>query len=123
MTGRLATACPHGVNIVSFFAFSQLIMAPAYQTALAAGANVELLSQQIAEFKPKVVGLAAADKEEELRDRVRALGAEMPELVVGDEGQTAVEDDRHRTRLLSAGGPTAGLARGSTKSFVTRSVN
>ena len=59
-------------------------------TALAAGANVELLSQQIAEFKPKVVGLAAADKEEELRDRVRALGAEMPELVVGDEGQTAV---------------------------------
>lgn len=41
VTGRLATACPHGVNIVSFFAFSQLIMAPAYQTALAAGAAVD----------------------------------------------------------------------------------
>lgn len=58
--------------------------------ALAAGSNVKLLSEQIAEFKPKVVGLADASKESELRDRVRLLGATMPELVVGPEGQTAV---------------------------------
>eukprot|EP00967_Tisochrysis_lutea_P156804 scaffold316789_cov31-Tisochrysis_lutea.AAC.1 len=58
--------------------------------SIAAGSNVELLAKQIAEFKPSVVGLADAQKEEELRDRVKALGAKMPELVVGPEGQTAV---------------------------------
>jgi len=58
--------------------------------AIAAGSNVELLAKQIAEFRPRVVGLADVSKEAELRDRVRALGATMPELVVGPEGQTAV---------------------------------
>ena len=59
--------------------------------SIAAGANVELLSKQIAEFKPSVVGLAAADKEEELRERLKALGVkQMPEIVVGEMGQTAV---------------------------------
>ena len=37
-----------------------------------------------------VVGLAAAEKEQELRDRIRAAGAPMPQIVVGPEGQTAV---------------------------------
>merc|ERR1719473_57387 len=32
--------------------------------SISAGANVELLSKQVAEFRPSVVGLAAADKEE-----------------------------------------------------------
>ena len=59
--------------------------------SIAAGANVELLSKQIAEFKPKVVGLAATAKEEELRERLKALGVtQMPEIVVGEMGQTAV---------------------------------
>jgi len=59
--------------------------------SLSAGSNVELLAAQVAEFKPKVVGLAAANKEEELRDRLRAVGmTKMPEIVVGPEGQTAV---------------------------------
>jgi hypothetical protein len=42
--------------------------------SLSAGANVELLAKQIAEFKPKVVGLAASEKEGELRDLLRAMG-------------------------------------------------
>jgi len=59
--------------------------------SISAGANVELLAKQVAEFRPKVVGLAAADKEQELRDRLRAAGMEtMPEIVVGEMGQTAV---------------------------------
>jgi len=59
--------------------------------SIAAGANVDLLSKQIAEFKPKVVGLAAAEKEDELRERLTALGVtELPEIVVGEPGQTAV---------------------------------
>jgi len=58
--------------------------------SLAAGSNVDLLAQQIAEFRPKVVGLADASKEQELRDRVHALGAAVPEIVTGPEGQAAV---------------------------------
>jgi len=58
--------------------------------SIAAGANVELLAAQIAEFRPKVVGLAAVEKEQELRDRLRAAGVDAPEIVVGPEGQTAV---------------------------------
>jgi len=59
--------------------------------SISAGSNVELLAAQVAEFRPSVVGLAAADKEQELRDRLRAAGVEkMPEIVVGPEGQTAV---------------------------------
>ncbi|KAJ1636115.1 hypothetical protein T492DRAFT_835551 [Pavlovales sp. CCMP2436] len=42
--------------------------------SLSAGGNVELLAKQIAEFKPKVVGLAAAEKEGQLRDLLRAMG-------------------------------------------------
>jgi len=58
--------------------------------SISAGSNVELLAKQCIEFHPKVVGLAAAEKEQELRDRIRAAGAPMPQIVVGPEGQTAV---------------------------------
>ena len=58
--------------------------------SLSAGSNVDLLAKQVIEFKPTVVGLAAADKEEELRARIKAAGAPMPEIVVGEMGQTAV---------------------------------
>ena len=58
--------------------------------SIAAGSNVELLSQQIAEFRPKVVGLADASKEAELRERLSALGAAAPEIAVGPDAQTAV---------------------------------
>lgn len=58
--------------------------------AISAGANVELLAKQIAEFRPSVVGLAATEKEGELRERLAALGADAPTIVTGPEGQTAV---------------------------------
>ena len=66
--------------------------------SISAGANVELLAKQVIEFKPTVVGLAAAEKEEELRSRIKAAGAPMPEIVVGEMGQTAV--------AVAPGGPT-----------------
>ena len=59
--------------------------------SISAGSNVELLAKQVVEFRPSVVGLAAADKEGELRDRLRAAGMDkLPEIVVGVDGQTAV---------------------------------
>ena len=58
--------------------------------AIAAGSNVELLAQQIAEFKPKLVGLADQTKRDKLVQLVNEKGAKMPELVCGPEGQTAV---------------------------------
>jgi len=58
--------------------------------SISAGANVELLAQQVIEFRPSVVGLAAAEKEGELRERIKAAGVPVPEIVVGPEGQTAV---------------------------------
>lgn len=58
--------------------------------SISAGANVELLAKQVIEFRPSVVGLAAVDKEAELRERIKAAGVPMPEIVVGEMGQTAV---------------------------------
>jgi 1-deoxy-D-xylulose-5-phosphate reductoisomerase len=58
--------------------------------SISAGANVELLAKQVIEFRPSVVGLAAADKEAELRERLKAAGVPAPEIVVGEMGQTAV---------------------------------
>lgn len=58
--------------------------------SLSAGANVELLSRQIAEFKPSVVGLAASEKLPELLARLKDLGvASLPEIVTGADGQIA----------------------------------
>ena len=57
--------------------------------SLSAGANVELLAKQIIEFRPKVVGLAAAEKEQELRDKLTAAGVTPPEIVTGSDGQIA----------------------------------
>ena len=58
--------------------------------SISAGSNVELLAQQVIEFRPKVVGLAAVEKEAELREKLEAAGVEAPEIVTGPEGQTAV---------------------------------
>jgi len=57
--------------------------------SLSAGSNVELLAKQIIEFRPKVVGLAAEEKEQELRDKLTAAGVTPPEIVTGSDGQIA----------------------------------
>lgn len=58
--------------------------------SLSAGSNVELLAKQVAEFKPTVVGLAAAEKLPELLSRLKDLGvSSLPEIVTGPDGQIA----------------------------------
>ena len=44
-TGKPSTALPMGVNIVPFFAFTQLLMAPTYRRELEAGADTETASR------------------------------------------------------------------------------
>ena len=45
-TGAPVTALPQGINIVTFFAFSQLIMAPTYRNALREGATQDEASRE-----------------------------------------------------------------------------
>ena len=54
-TGRPVTAFPQGVNIVPFFAFTQLIMAPTYREQLQAGAPPDVAARRAYD-----TGLAAA---------------------------------------------------------------
>ena len=60
--------------------------------ALSAGSNVELLSEQIRQFRPKLVGLQDGDRVEELKARIADVWPQ-PEIVPGPEG--AVEAARH----------------------------
>ena len=61
--------------------------------AMAAGANIDLLAKQIAEFKPKLVSVGDAKSIEPLRNLLRGLGIQdsaMPFIAAGDEGIIAV---------------------------------
>ncbi|GAB4820502.1 hypothetical protein N2152v2_007548 [Parachlorella kessleri] len=60
--------------------------------ALAAGSNVDLLAEQIRQFKPKLVAIRDGSKVAQLREAIRDVQAQ-PEILVGDEG--AVEVARH----------------------------
>ncbi|MBD1914893.1 MULTISPECIES: 1-deoxy-D-xylulose-5-phosphate reductoisomerase [Cyanophyceae] len=52
---------------------------------LAAGNNVELLAQQVRQFKPEIVAICNPDKLGELRDALAGLDP-MPQLLAGDDG-------------------------------------
>lgn len=61
--------------------------------AMAAGGNLDLLAQQIAEFKPKIVSIRESKQIDELRSKLRSLGVSdsaMPTLAHGDDGILAV---------------------------------
>lgn len=60
--------------------------------ALAAGSNVELLAQQVRQFKPKMVAIRDASKVKQLQELIKDVSPQ-PEILVGDEG--AVEVARH----------------------------
>lgn len=59
---------------------------------LAAGNNVELLAQQVRQFKPEIVAICNPDKLSELREALTGLDP-MPQVLAGDEG--IVEVARH----------------------------
>jgi 1-deoxy-D-xylulose-5-phosphate reductoisomerase len=55
--------------------------------ALAAGSNIELLAEQVAKHKPKVVSAGSEEGSRELGERLRAAHADpMPEVLFGSEG-------------------------------------
>ncbi len=66
--------------------------------ALVAGRNVQLLAQQIAEFKPKVVVVADDRALAELRLQLKANHTPLPELAAGP-----------RARVMAAAAPEAGF--------------
>ena len=57
--------------------------------ALAAGSNIELLSEQIKQFQPSLVAIQSSDKVAELQELIKDL-PKQPEIMVGIEGQCAV---------------------------------
>ncbi|WP_017299578.1 1-deoxy-D-xylulose-5-phosphate reductoisomerase [Nodosilinea nodulosa] len=56
---------------------------------IAAGNNVELLAQQVRQFKPEVVAICNPEKLDELRDALAGLDP-MPQLLAGDDGVVEV---------------------------------
>lgn len=62
-------------------------------TALAAGNNIDLLAQQIKQFRPAIASVQDEAKLPELKAKLTELGmapSEFPELLAGDEGVIAV---------------------------------
>ena len=58
---------------------------------LAAGRDIEGLARQVSKYRPRLVSLSDESKIPELRERLRAAGAEkLPEIAYGDEGLVAV---------------------------------
>src|ERR1700736_3136404 len=57
--------------------------------ALAAGSNIELLAEQVARHKPKVVSAGSEEGSREVGERLRAaLPDPMPEVLFGSEGMS-----------------------------------
>lgn len=61
--------------------------------AMAAGNNLDLLAQQIVEFKPKLVSIQESSKIDELRRKLKSMGMDdssMPDFAAGEAGIVAV---------------------------------
>jgi 1-deoxy-D-xylulose-5-phosphate reductoisomerase len=77
--------------------------------ALSAGTNVELLSQQIMRYTPKIASVATAEAATALKERLVALQCtNMPEIVFGEEGiiaaATIASADTVVTGIVGAAG-------------------
>jgi 1-deoxy-D-xylulose-5-phosphate reductoisomerase len=80
--------------------------------ALVAGQNVELLTAQILEFRPKVAVVGTSDAASRLFSRLRESGLERaawPELLAGDAARVAVSVDESVDTVISAIVGVAGL--------------
>jgi 1-deoxy-D-xylulose-5-phosphate reductoisomerase len=80
--------------------------------ALAAGRNVELLAAQIAEFKPRVAVLPAAEALDGLRSELRCRSvpaAHWPELAAGEKARVAIATAGEVDTVISAIVGVAGL--------------
>ncbi len=57
---------------------------------LAAGGNVELLAQQVAEFRPEIVAIRRAEKLPDLKAAIANLTDYQPQYAVGEDGVVEV---------------------------------
>eukprot|EP01035_Chromulina_nebulosa_P020893 gene20893-27083_t len=80
--------------------------------AIAAGTNLQLLSEQIKEFKPKIVSIRDGSSTGELTSRLLALGlstSELPEIVYGPDGIVAVATHKDADTVVTGIVGCAGL--------------
>ena len=57
--------------------------------ALSAGTNSALMAEQVMKYHPKVVSMATKEAADDLTERLKAYGGELPEIYFGDEGTVA----------------------------------
>jgi 1-deoxy-D-xylulose-5-phosphate reductoisomerase len=77
--------------------------------ALSAGTNVELMTQQVMKYQPKIACLSTIEAANELKERLQALQCpNMPEIVYGDDGiiaaATIASADTVVTGIVGAAG-------------------
>jgi len=78
--------------------------------SLSAGRNLEFLAEQIMEFRPRLVGVAASDLIEPLRQRIKAGGYREPvRIVAGTEGRVETATLPEVDFVVSASHGTTGL--------------
>src|ERR1700736_181680 len=71
--------------------------------ALAAGSNIELLAEQVAKHKPKVVSAGSEEGSRELGERLRAAHADpMPEVLFSSEGMERAATHPEAEMVVSA---------------------
>ena len=77
--------------------------------ALAAGRNLELLAEQVARHRPRLVSIADAGQIARLRALIGQRTATIPEIVGGAEGATTVASHPEATFVMTAMVGVAGL--------------
>jgi len=78
--------------------------------SLSAGRNLDVLAAQIAEFRPSIAVVAAADSIAPLRERLQALGfRENVKIVAGTEGQVEAVSHPEVDFVVAASHGTTGL--------------
>ena len=70
--------------------------------ALAAGKNVEKLSEQIARFKPELVSVETEECAAQLLEKLRDLKCEIPKIEIGEKGLIAVATHEKAETIVSA---------------------
>lgn len=80
--------------------------------AMAAGSNIDLLAEQIAEFKPKIVSIQSTSLLTALENKLKDMGlssGDMPEITAGPEGIVAVATHPDCDTVVTGIVGTAGL--------------
>jgi 1-deoxy-D-xylulose-5-phosphate reductoisomerase len=70
--------------------------------ALAAGRNVKILADQIAQFNPELVSVDSEESSTQLRDELTARNVSLPRMLVGDAGLVEVATHDQAECVISA---------------------